>query len=122
VSGVSLLSLKKTRLFDGMRELLQREIIDSAPHTRPDELRLHRNLAGPCLLRQFLLGKIHRTLFDFAVATCDDVFVLNHKSEQFTRRAKGLGTAKGAAKTVNNVALSRSASLYRRSRSSRSRF
>src|ERR1039458_6147822 len=37
---------KKASLFDGLKELLQREIIDKRLYQWADELRLHRNLAA----------------------------------------------------------------------------
>ena len=76
---------KKTQLFDGLKELRDREIIDKRLYEWADELRKHRNLAahasGAAFQRQDA-----EDIFDFALAICDYVFVLSKKFEEFTKR------------------------------------
>jgi len=75
----------KPMLFEGLTELLKRQIIDARLYQWADELRKHRNLAahssGAAFNRQDA-----KDIFDFAVAICDYVFVLSQKFEEFQRR------------------------------------
>jgi hypothetical protein len=77
---------KKTTLFEGLKELKDRDIIDRRLYTWADELRQHRNLAAHASGAQFTREDA-QDIFDFAVAICDYVFVLNKKFEEFTKRA-----------------------------------
>jgi hypothetical protein len=78
---------KKTMLFEGLKELLAREIIDKRLYQWADELRAHRNMAahagGASFTRQDA-----EDIFDFALIICNYVFVLNKKFEEFTKRTK----------------------------------
>lgn len=78
---------KKSMMFEGLKELLYREVIDKRLYQWADELRLHRNLAAHASGAGFSRQDAEDN-FEFAVAICDYVFVLNRKFEQFTKRTK----------------------------------
>jgi hypothetical protein len=88
---------KKTTLFDGLKELLQKDIIDKRLYQWADELRLHRNLAAHASGASFSRDDAS-DIFDFAVAICDYVFVLSHKFDEFTKRAKKQARKKATPK------------------------
>jgi uncharacterized protein DUF4145 len=74
-------------LFDGLKELLTRGIIDTRLYQWADELRKHRNLAAHASGVSFERQDA-QDIFDFAVAICDYVFVLTKKFEEFQQRIK----------------------------------
>jgi hypothetical protein len=76
---------KKTTLFDGLKELWARDIIDQRLYTWADELRQHRNLAAHASGAQFIRQDAE-DIFNFALAICDYLFVLNTKFEEFKKR------------------------------------
>jgi rRNA maturation protein Nop10 len=80
---------KKTTLFDGLKELLDREVIDKRLYQWADELRQHRNLAAHASGTSFVRQDAE-DIFDFALAICNYVFVLRKKFEEFTTRTKKL--------------------------------
>jgi hypothetical protein len=72
-------------LFKGLKELHDRQIIDSRIYSWGDELRKHRNIAAHASDVKFT--KTDATdLYDFAVAICEYVFVLTKKFEAFQSR------------------------------------
>lgn len=78
---------KKTMLFEGLKELLDREVIDKRLYQWADALRQHRNLAAHATGASFERQDAE-DIFDFTIAICDYVFVLNKKFADFTKRTK----------------------------------
>jgi hypothetical protein len=76
---------KKKMLFEGLKELHEREIIDKRLYEWGDELRKHRNLAAHATDAKFALVDA-KDLYDFSTAICDYVFVLTEKFEAFKKR------------------------------------
>lgn len=76
---------KRDSLFDGLKELHERGIIDARLYEWGDELRRHRNLAAHATDAKFALADA-KDLYEFATAICDYVFVLNEKFEAFKKR------------------------------------
>jgi hypothetical protein len=76
---------KSVSLFDALRELHDKQIIDARLHEWADELRKHRNSAAHPSDVQFF-GTDARDLYDFSTAICDYVFVLTAKFESFKKR------------------------------------
>jgi hypothetical protein len=73
---------KKQMLFEGLKELHERGVIDARLYEWSDELRKHRNLAAHA---KFNLADA-KDLYDFSTAICDYVFVLTEKFENFKKR------------------------------------
>ncbi len=69
----------------GLKELLDMEIIDKRLFQWSEELRFHRNLAAHASGEQFTHDDAE-DLFNFATAICDYVFVLNEKFSLFMKR------------------------------------
>ena len=84
---------KKMVLFEGLKELLDREVIDKRLYQWADELREHRNLAAHASGASFERQDA-QDIFDFALTICDYVFVLNKKFEEFTKRTNKAGKKK----------------------------
>lgn len=76
---------KSKTLAHGLRELLDRDVIDKRLFQWGEELRIHRNLAAHAS-GEDLSHDEAEDLFDFATAICDYVFVLNEKFERFMER------------------------------------
>jgi hypothetical protein len=76
---------KNITLFDGLKELHDRKIIDARLYEWGDELRKHRNLAAHPSDAKFSATDA-RDLYDFSTAICDYVFVLTEKFESFKKR------------------------------------
>lgn len=87
-------STKKETLFEGMKELHERQIIDTRLYQWGDELRKHRNLAAHASDAQFALNDA-KDLYDFATAICDYVFVLTAKFESFQKRQASTAATQG---------------------------
>jgi hypothetical protein len=85
---------KKDTLFEGLKELHERQIIDARLYQWGDELRKHRNLAAHASDAQFAFNDA-KDLYDFATAICDYVFVLTAKFESFQKRQAKAGAAQG---------------------------
>jgi hypothetical protein len=68
---------KGKTLAHGLRELLEKEVIDKRLFEWSEELRHHRNLAAHATDTR-LTHADAEDLFNFATAICDYVFVLNH--------------------------------------------
>jgi hypothetical protein len=76
---------KSEKLFDGLKELHERGVIDKRLYEWGDELRKHRNLAAHATGANF--NRVDaRDLYDFATAICEYVFVLTAKFEAFKKR------------------------------------
>jgi hypothetical protein len=78
-------STKKESLFEGLKELYDRKIIDERLYQWGDELRKHRNLAAHASDAKFTQMDA-KDLYDFSTAICDYVFVLTEKFEGFRKR------------------------------------
>lgn len=78
-------STQKETVFEGLKELHDRGIIDARLYQWGDELRKHRNLAAHATDAKFNLTDA-KDLYDFATAICDYVFVLAAKFESFKKR------------------------------------
>jgi uncharacterized protein YutE (UPF0331/DUF86 family) len=76
---------KKETLFDGLKELHERGVIDKRLYEWGDELRKHRNLAAHASGAAFNLVDA-KDLYEFATAICEYVFVLTAKFEAFKKR------------------------------------
>ena len=76
---------KSRTLAHGLKELLDREIIDKRLFQWSEELRVHRNLAAHATDEQ-LSHDDAEDLYNFATAICDYVFVLNEKFDLFMKR------------------------------------
>jgi hypothetical protein len=87
---------KKTMLFEGLKELLAREVIDKRLYQWAEELRKHRNLAAHASGATFTRQDAEDIL-EFAVSICDYVFVMSQKFEEFTRRTGEAGNTKTEA-------------------------
>jgi hypothetical protein len=73
---------KSDVLAGGLKELLDREIIDKRLFQWGDELRINRNLAAHATGERFH-GWHAGSLFTFALAICNYVFVLNEQFAEF---------------------------------------
>jgi hypothetical protein len=78
-------STKNEMLFEGLKELHERGVIDARLYQWGDELRKHRNLAAHATDAKFALADA-KDLYDFSTAICDYVFVLTEKFEDFKKR------------------------------------
>jgi hypothetical protein len=87
---------KGQTLAGGLRELLDREIIDKRLHQWGDELRLNRNLAAHATGKRFHAPDAD-ALLTFALAICNYVFVLN---EEFARFIQGKGASDAIMKQL----------------------
>jgi hypothetical protein len=76
---------KKQTLFEGLKELHEKGIIDKRLYEWGDELRKHRNLAAHASGANFNLIDA-KDLYDFSTAICEYVFVLTAKFEAFKKR------------------------------------
>jgi hypothetical protein len=77
---------KSDKLFNGLKELRDGEIIDKKLYEWADELRKHRNLAAhPTGIKFTRIDA--EDIFDFARAICEYVFVLTVRFERFKERA-----------------------------------
>jgi hypothetical protein len=76
---------KRQTLFEGLKELHERGVIDKRLYEWGDELRKHRNLAAHATGANFNLIDA-KDLYDFATAICEYVFVLTAKFEAFKNR------------------------------------
>ena len=76
---------KKKFLSGGLKELLDRNIIDSRVYDWSEALRIHRNI-GAHPTKERISKKDARDLLDFANAICEYVFVLSKKFEDFMTR------------------------------------
>jgi hypothetical protein len=76
---------KSSKLFEGLKELRAREIIDKKLYEWADELRAHRNLAAHATGTQFTRLDA-QDIFNFARAICEYVFVLTVKFNRFKER------------------------------------
>jgi hypothetical protein len=76
---------KRETLFEGLKELHDRGVIDKRLYEWGDELRKHRNLAAHASGAKFNLTDA-KDLYDFSTAICDYVFVLTEKFESFKKR------------------------------------
>jgi hypothetical protein len=87
--------LSKKVLAGGLKELLDKGIIDKKIFSWGDELRKHRNI-GAHATDQKNTKDDARDVLDFAIAICDYVFVLTFKFEEFMKRqAKTTNPLKG---------------------------
>jgi hypothetical protein len=76
---------KSPHLFEGLKELHEKTIIDKRLYEWGDELRKHRNLAAHASGANFNQVDA-RDLYDFATAICEYVFVLTARFEAFKKR------------------------------------
>jgi hypothetical protein len=76
---------KKDMLFEGLKELHEKGIIDKRLYEWGDELRKHRNLAAHASGANFNLVDA-KDLYEFSTAICEYVFVLTAKFEEFRKR------------------------------------
>ena len=76
---------QKEMLFEGLKELHERGIIDKRLYEWSDELRKHRNLAAHATGVNFNLVDA-KDLYEFSMAICEYVFVLTAKFEAFQKR------------------------------------
>ena len=83
-------STKRDMLFEGLKELHERGVIDKRLYEWGDELRKHRNLAAHASGVKFNLTDA-KDLYDFSTAICDYVFVLSEKFESFKKRQSEQG-------------------------------
>jgi hypothetical protein len=81
---------KKQTLFEGLKELHERGVIDTRLYGWGDELRKHRNLAAHATGANFNLVDA-KDLYDFATAICEYVFVLTAKFDAFKKRQSTRG-------------------------------
>ena len=77
---------KSDKLFNGLKELRDREIIDKKLYEWADELRKHRNWAAHPTGTKFTRLDAE-DIFDFARAICEYVFVLTVRFERFKERS-----------------------------------
>jgi hypothetical protein len=75
----------KQTLFEGLKELHEKTVIDARLYEWGDELRKHRNLAAHATGAKFNLVDA-KDLYDFSTAICDYVFVLTEKFQNFKKR------------------------------------
>ena len=81
-------STKSRSLAGGLKELKDKEIIDSRLFQWGDELRKHRNI-GAHATEEEISKADAKDLLDFSSAICEYVFVLNAKFQRFVERNKG---------------------------------
>jgi hypothetical protein len=74
-------------LVGGLKELLDRKIIDERLHRWSEELRLHRNVAAHAGGEK-ISHQDADDLYTFALAICEYVFVLSAKFESFLERKR----------------------------------
>jgi hypothetical protein len=77
--------IKKKTLDIGLKELLDRKIIDLKIFKWSQELRTHGNIGAHAIDKQISVSEA-KDLLDFSSAICDYVFVLNEKFENFMKR------------------------------------
>ena len=73
---------KKDSLFEGLKELHERKIVDDRLYNWGDALRQDRNLAAHATGTEFSLVDA-KDLYDFAIAICEYVFVLTNRFDRF---------------------------------------
>ena len=78
---------KKKLLFGGLKELLNKQIIDKKIYDWGEGLREYRNIAAHPTGEK-ISKEVAMDLLDFANAICDYVFVLTDKFNKFTERRK----------------------------------
>jgi len=78
---------KNKFLGGGLKELLEKQLIDKKIFQWGEELRRHRNI-GAHASKQKISKEDARDLLDFANAICDYVFVLTEKFKNFMGRKK----------------------------------
>jgi hypothetical protein len=81
---------KDKLLGGGLKELLDRQIIDQKIFTWGEQLRKHRNI-GAHATEEKISKEDARDLLDFANAICDYVFVLTSKFDEFIKRKEKNG-------------------------------
>ncbi len=79
---------KSQYLSGGLKELLDREIIDKRIYQWGEELRKNRNLAAHATDENFTHNDAEDQ-FNFTTAICDYVFVLNEKFDAYMKRRNG---------------------------------
>ncbi len=78
---------KNKALAGGLKELLEREIIDKKIYQWGEELRKHRNMGAHASPEFISISRDDaKDLLDFAIAICDYVFVLTCKFSEFMER------------------------------------
>ncbi|MFC3745728.1 DUF4145 domain-containing protein [Paenibacillus sp. GCM10012306] len=76
---------KSSNIAGGLKELLEREIIDKRIYEWGNTLRIHRNVGAHA--SDVMINKVDASdLLDFAIAICDYVYVLRNKFENFMKR------------------------------------
>jgi hypothetical protein len=78
---------EKLYLFAGITELHDNKIIDERLFAWSKELHEHRNLASHASGTQFSREDAE-DLFDFAIAICEYIFVVQRKYDAFVQRKK----------------------------------
>jgi len=91
---------KSKIMAQGLKELLDREIIDKRLFQWSEALRLHRNLAAHPTGEHFTHDNAE-DLFNFATAICDYVFVLNEKFALFMKRKEANKTTPQQTETMS---------------------
>ena len=81
---ICLLEARKC-LFEGLKELHEKGVIDKRLYEWGDELRKHRNLAAHASGANFNLVDA-KDLYEFSTAICEYVFVLTAKFQAFKKR------------------------------------
>ncbi len=76
--------IKKTSLKGGLKELLDRQIIDKRIYDWSEALREYRNI-GAHVSKEKISKETARYILDFAEAICEYVFVLTEKFERFMK-------------------------------------
>jgi uncharacterized protein DUF4145 len=74
-------------LAQGLRQLLDGDVIDNRLYEWGDALRIHRNL-GAHATEEKVSREDAKDLLDFSLAICDYIFILNVKFERFQERQK----------------------------------
>ena len=77
--------VKAKTLQKGLKELLEKGVIDKKIHDWSEALRIHRNI-GAHPNEEKISEEEAKDLFDFTNAICDYVFVLTKKFEEFMKR------------------------------------
>ncbi|SDE70596.1 protein of unknown function [Paenibacillus sp. UNCCL117] len=79
---------KHNNIAGGLKELLDREIIDKRIFDWGEALRIHRNIGAHA--SDVKISKVDASdLLDFALAICDYIYILRNKFESFMERRKG---------------------------------
>ncbi|MBS1248462.1 MAG: hypothetical protein MAG431_00013 [Chloroflexi bacterium] len=76
---------KSKNLFGGLKELLDRKIIDERLYQWGEALRKQRNLGAHATGKETSSEDVYNAL-DFVVAICEYVYVLSHKYEKYLER------------------------------------